>query len=47
MTKFIVSAVVVVEGCNGCLLGAKCANLCHKVLCTNAFIILGHEKKQS
>lgn len=40
MSEFIVSAVVVVEGCDGCLLGTKRANLC-----TNAFIILWHEKK--
>lgn len=28
MSEFLVSAVVVVEGCNRCTLGAKHANLC-------------------
>lgn len=32
MSEFIGTIVVVVEGCNGCLLRAKHANLCLKVL---------------
>lgn len=40
MSEFIVSAVVVVEGCNGCLLRARCVNLCFKVIFANVFIFL-------
>lgn len=38
MSEFIVSAVMVVEGFNRCLLRGKHANLCLKVLFINAFI---------